>query len=104
MDNKFKRFEKITYSNEEKLALSELVAKSKNEFDAEVKKNKRKTKFDAKRKIHVAIKPSTGFIAKAVWHFYYDLANASNNDPDFERAAKLASCCYDDLELVLDIK
>ena len=102
MDNKFKRSERNAYSNEEKLALGELVAKFKDEFDAEVKKNEGKTKFDAKRKIHVAIKPSTGFIAKAVRHFYSDLAKASNDDPDFERAAKLASRCYNDLERLQD--
>ena len=73
MDNKFKRSERNAYSNEEKLALGELVAKFKDEFDAEVKKNEGKTKLDAKRKIHVAVKPPTGFIAKAVRHFYSDL-------------------------------
>ena len=84
------------------MALGELVVKFKDKFDVEVKKNEGKTKFDAKRKIHVAIKPSTGFIAKAVRHFYSDLANASNDDPDFERAAKLASRCYNDLERLRD--
>ena len=58
MDNKFKRSER------------KLVAKFKDEFDAEVKKNEGKIKFDAKRKLHVAIKPPTGFIAKAARHFY----------------------------------
>ena len=96
MDNKFKRSERNAYSNEEKLALGKLVAKFKDEFDAEVKKKEEKNKFDAKRKIHVAIKPSTGFIAKAVRHFHSDLASASN-DPDFERATKLASRRYNDL-------
>ena len=89
MDNKFKRSERNAYSNEEKLALGELVAKFKDKFDAEVKKNEGKTKFDAKRKIHLAIKPSTGFIAKSARHFYSDLPNVSNDDPDFERATKL---------------
>ena len=74
----------------------------KVEFNAEVKKNEEKTKFDAKIKTHVAIKPSTGFIAKAVWHFYSDLANASNDDPDLEKATKLASHCYNDLERLRD--
>ena len=50
MDNKFKRSERKAYSNEEKLALGELIVKFKDEFDAEVKKNKGKTKFYAKRK------------------------------------------------------
>ena len=36
------------------------------------------------------------------WHFYSDLANASNDDPDFERAVKLASRCYNDLERLRD--
>ena len=102
MDDKFKRSERNAYSNEKKLALGELVGKFKDEFDAKVKKNEGKTKFNAKRKIHVAIKPSTGFIAKAVRHFYSDLANASNDDPDFERATKLASRCYNDLERLRD--
>ena len=64
MDNKFKRSERNAYSNEEKLALGKLVAKFKDEFDAEVKKKEEKTKFDAKRKIHVTIKPSTGFLLR----------------------------------------
>ena len=64
MDDKFKRSERNAYSNEKKLALGELVAKFKDEF--------------------IALKPSTGFIAKAVRHFYSDLDNASK---------KLASRC-----------
>ena len=100
--DKFKRSERNSNSNEEKLALGELVAKFEDKFDAEVKKNEGKTKFDVKRKIHVAIKPSTGFTAKAVQHFYSDLAKASNDDLDFERAAKLASRCYNDLERLQD--
>ena len=84
------------------MALGELVGKFEDKFDAEVEKNEGKTKFDVKRKIRVAITPSTGFIAKAVRHFYSDLANASNDDPDFERATKLASRCYNDLERLRD--
>ena len=53
----------------------ELVAKFKDEYEAEVKKNEGKTKYDAKRK-HVPIKPSTGYVAKAVQHFYSDMKNA----------------------------
>ena len=49
-----------------KLELAELVEKLKEEYDLEVEKNKGKTKYDYKRKRHVPINPSTGFIVKAV--------------------------------------
>ena len=55
----FKRAEKNKYSNEEKLELGKLVAKFKEEYDVEVKRNEGKTKYDAKRKRQVPIKPST---------------------------------------------
>ena len=66
----FKRKDRSSYSNQEKLELAELVEKLKEEYDLEVEKNKGKTKYDYKRKHHVPIKPSTGFIAKAVRQFY----------------------------------
>lgn len=69
-DNLFKRFETNTNRNEEKLNLGELVAKFKDEFDAEVSKNETKTKFNAKRKKHVATKPRYGYVTRAVRHFY----------------------------------
>ena len=41
------------YSTDEKLQLAELVAKRKEEYDAEVARGK--TRYDAKRKKHVAL-------------------------------------------------
>ena len=52
------------------------------------------THWNNKRKIHVETKPKQGFIAKAVRLFYSDLANAKNNDPEYENACKFASRCY----------
>ena len=82
----FKRAERNKYTNEEKLELGEL----KEDYYAEVKRNEGKTKYDAKRKRHVPIKPSTGYAARAVRSFYSDLADISNNDPEFIKAVKLA--------------
>ena len=42
--------------NDEKLALGKLVESYKKEYDAEVRANAGKTKYDEKRKVHVAIK------------------------------------------------
>ena len=98
----FKRKDRSTYSNQEKLELAELVEKLKEECDLEVEKNKGKTKYDYKRKRHVPIKPSTGFIAKAVRQFYGDLKDAKNNDVDFVRAVKLASRSYNEIDSLRD--
>ena len=67
-----------------------------------LKKNKGKTKYDYKRKRHAPIKPSTGFIAKAVRQFYGDLKDAKNNDVDFVRAVKLASRSYNEIDSLRD--
>ena len=98
----FKRKDRSSYSNQEKLELAELVEKLKEEYDLEVEKIKGKTKYDYKRKRHVPIKPSTGFIAKAVRQFYGDLKNAKNNDVDFARAVKLAWRFYDEIDSLRD--
>ena len=66
MDRKFIRSDKKRYSNEEKLALAKLVKSCKEEYDAEVQRNQGKTKYDSKRKRHVPIKPTTGYVAKVV--------------------------------------
>ena len=84
------------------MELGELVEKFKEEYDAEVKRNEGKTKYDAKRKRHVSIKPSTGYVARAVRSFYSDLADISNNDPEFIKAVKLASRSYNELENLRD--
>ena len=70
----FKRAERNKCTNEKKLELGELVDKFKEEYDAEVKRNEEKSKYDAKRKRHVPIKPSTGYAARAGQSFYSDLA------------------------------
>ena len=75
MNQNFSRNEK--YKHEEKLALGEIAEKYKDEYDAGVKRNKEKTRYDCKRKKHVPIKPDTGYV------------------PTFVRAAKLASRLYD---------
>ena len=62
----FKRAERKKYSNEEKFEIGELVEKFKKEYVAKVKRNEGKTKYDAKRKKHMSIKPSSGYVAKAV--------------------------------------
>ena len=98
----FKGAERNKYTNKEKLELGELVEKFKEEYDAEVKRNEGKTKYDAKRKRLVPIKPSTGYVARAVRSFYYDLADISNIDPEFIKAVKLASHSYNELENLRD--
>ena len=102
MENIFNRGERNTYNSEEKLKPGEFVAKFKEEYDAEVKITKGRRKYDAKRKIHIPIKLSTGYVAKAVRFFYTDLVDASNDDPQFEKAVNLASRSYNDLECLRD--
>ena len=53
-------------------------------------------------KKHVPIKPTCGFLAKAVREFYSDLADVKNDDPRFNRALKLASRCFNDIEQLRD--
>ena len=65
----FKTAERNKYSNEEKLELGKLAEKFKEEYDAEIKRNEGKTKYDTKRKRHVPIKPSTRYVAKAIRSF-----------------------------------
>ena len=98
----FKRKDRSSCSNQEKLELAELVEKLKKEYDLEVEKNKRKTKYDYKRKRHVPIKPSTGFIGKAVRQFYGDLKDAENNDVDFVCAVKYALSSYNEIDSLRD--
>ena len=102
MNRRFSRAEKKRYSSEEKLALGELVKSCKEEYDAEVEPNKGKTSCDCKRKKHVPIIPTTGYVAKAVGTFYSDLADVPNDDPLFRRAIKLASRAYSDLDKFRD--
>ena len=55
-----------------------------------------------KKKSHVPIKPTTGFVAKVVRKFYTDLSSVANNGPQFEKAVKLASRCYNDIDNLRD--
>ena len=102
MNRKLARAEKKRYSNEEKLALGELVRSWKEEYDAEVEQNKGKTRYECKRKKHVPIIPTTGYVAKAARTLYSDLADAPNDSPFFRGALKLASCAYSDLDNLRD--
>ena len=90
------------YSNDEKLQLAELVAEKKEEYDANVALNGWKTRYDNERKNHVAIKPTGGYLAKAVQEFYPDLAKAKNDDPNFCKAVKLAARYYNEIEQLRD--
>ena len=65
------------------------------EYEAEIKRNKGRTKYDYKRKKHVPIKPKCGYLAKAVREFYTDLAVVAKNDPIFNKALKVASRVYE---------
>ena len=98
MSYSFKRKDRSSYSNQEKLELAELVEKMKEEYDLEVEKNKGKTKQDHKRKWHVPIKPSTRFIAKAVRQFCGDLQDAKNTDAEFVCSVKLATRSYNEID------
>ena len=102
MSYSFKRKDRSSYSNQEKLELAEFVEKMKEEYDLEVEKNKEKAKCDYKIKRHVPIKPSTGFTAKAVRQFYGDLKDAINNDAEFFRAVKLATRSYNEIDSLRD--
>ena len=68
------------------------LQKEKDEYVAKVARGK--TRYNAKRKKHVQVKPSSGFIARAVREFYTDLAEVKNDDPEFFKAVKLASRCF----------
>ena len=98
----FTRGKYAIYSNDEKLQLAELVAKRKEEYDTEVALNKGKTRYDLKRKKHVLITPSGGFLAKAVREFYSELAHTRSDDPQFTKALKLASRCFNEIDQLRD--
>ena len=88
------------YSNDEKLLLAELVAKRKKEYDAEFTRGK--TRYDAKRKKHIQVKPSSGFTARAIREIYTDLAEAKNGDPKFCKGVKPASRCFNEIDQLRD--
>ena len=51
--------------------------------------NEGKTRYDNKRKKYVAIKPTGGYLAKAVREFYPDLAKVKNDEPTFANQSNL---------------
>ena len=59
-------------------------------------------RYDAKRKKHVQVQPSSGFITRAVREFYTDPAKAKNDDPEFCKAVKLASRCLNEIDQLRD--
>ena len=89
-------------SNDAKLQLAELVAENKDEYDADVALKEWKTRYDNKRKNHVTIKPTGGYLAKAVQEFYPDLAKVKNDDPNFCKAVKLAARYHNEIEQLRD--
>lgn len=98
----FKRGMKNIYSNDEKLQLAELVEKYKIEYDTEVENNRGKLKYDLKRKKYVPIRPTWGYISRAVREFYVDLKDCASNDPSFRKALKVATRAHNDLPLLRD--
>ena len=51
--------------------------------------NEGKTRYDNKRKKYVAIKPTEGYLAKAVREFYPDLSKEKNDDQTFAKHSNL---------------
>ena len=59
------------------------------------KKNHGKTKYDCRRKRHVAVKPRWGFYSKIAREFYTDMKDVPNDHPDFQRAIKVATRVFE---------
>ena len=74
----------------------------KEEYDLDAEKNNGKTKYDHKRKWHSPIKPSTGFIAKAVQQLYGGLKDTKNNGAEFVRIVKRATRSYNEIDSLRD--
>ena len=53
----FKQGANAVYKNDEKLELAKVVEKYKKQYDEEVEKNHGKTRYNYRRKRHVAVKP-----------------------------------------------
>ena len=68
------------------------MEKCKHLYDEEVEKNYGKTKYDCKRKSHVAVRPRLFFyFFKAVRELHAVMKDASNDDSDFQPAIKVAT-------------
>ena len=93
----FKRGANAVYNNDEKLELVKVVQKCKKQYDEEVEKNHGKTKYNYRRKRHVAVKPKWGFYSKAVREFYTDTKDVPNDHPDFQRAIKVPARAFENI-------
>ena len=60
----FKRGANAVYWNDEKLELAKVAEKYKKQCDEEIEKSHGKTKYDYRRKKHVAVKPKWVSIRK----------------------------------------
>ena len=67
-----------------------------------LKKTKGKQNMTTKENDMYLLKPSTGFIAKAVRQFYVDLKDAKNSDSEFVRVVKLATHSYKEIDSLRD--
>ena len=99
---KYQRGLQEPFLNSERLELAELAYKYKKEYDAEVKRNEGKTKYNSKLKKRVAIKPQAGYLSTAVHEFYTDLSKLRSDDPVFNKAIKMASRALNDIDSLRD--
>ena len=83
------------YTLAEKQELGECVELFKKECDAQVECLKGKNRYDTKRKKFVIQALRQGFFATAVRTFYSDLADAENNESNFEKALTFAKRCHE---------
>ena len=70
----FSRDEKSSYSNEDRLQLTELVEQFKKDHLKGKETLEGKTRYEKKRKKHAPIVTHSNFVAKAVRKFYFDLS------------------------------
>ena len=54
------------------------------------------------RRVFNTNKGTGGYLAKAVQEFYPDVAKVKTDDPNFCKAVKLATRCYNEMEQVRD--
>ena len=86
------------YSNDEKLQLPELLAEKKKRGVWRWSGSEWGENTIQQRKKHVAIKPTGGYLAKAIREFYSNLAKVKNDDTNFCKGLRLAPRCYNQIE------
>ena len=84
---------KEKYSLSEKKQLGELISNHNEKYDKELKELEGKTRYDHKRKKHVAMKPKQSFITAAIREFYTDLSKVRHENPNLVEALKFAKRC-----------